>query len=392
MAKNSSMVNVDAVKDVINTWNSALNSFTSNAPKASSCAGFTALSDAGFDTASCTSYDELLENLSSTLSMCGSTVDSYVESVVDSDIQTESEIPDEADVEASIDADTNVNGTNKNSTSSMNTTRDSGTNDGNSGNYDDQTSGDEEGLSDQNKGNDGSDINPDDEESGIGDAATTLKEQDIGDAATEYDYILDKYFKELSKDQLQNIVSEIYLLAKNENVTIEELLTNEKYYDSVLGLLKANNIELSTDIDAATYRNALYSKFAGENNMLGLNSTTKENLKAYLTTEAEKLNMSYSDLVNDSNNTDALKETIQNYTDSQESNEGLSLFTNSIKGFSSEETSYTINTLLNSDVDSVGIGDTVSTVSDSTGIGDAVSTVSDSTGIGDAASTFDSNS
>ena len=361
MAKNSSMVNVDAVKDVINTWNSALNSFTSNAPKASSCAGFTALSDAGFDTASCTSYDELLENLSSTLSMCGSTVDSYVESVVDSDIQTESEIPDEADVEASIDADTNVNGTNKNSKSSMNTTRDSGTNDGNSGNYDDQTSGHEEGLNDQNKGNDGSDINPDDEESGIGDAATTLKEQDIGDAATEYDYILDKYFKELSKDQLQNIVSEVFLLAKNENVTIEELLTNEKYYDSVLGLLKANNIELSTDIDATTYRNAFYSKFAGENNMLGLNSTTKENLKAYLTTEAEKLNMSYSDLVNDSNNTDTLKETIQNFTDSQESNEGLSLFTNSIKGFSSEETSYTINSLLNSDVDSTGIGDAAST-------------------------------
>ena len=143
--------------------------------------------------------------------------------------------------------------------------------------------------------------------------------------------------------------------------------------------------------------------------MLGLNSTTKENLKAYLTTEAEKLNMSYSDLVNDSNNTDTLKETIQNFTDSQESNEGLSLFTNSIKGFSSEETSYTINSLLNSDVDSTGIGDAVSTIGtvestgigdavstigtvESTGIGDAVSTVSDGTGIGDAASTFDSNS
>lgn len=344
MSKNSSMVNVDSVKDVVTAWNSALNSFEANVPKASSCAGFTSLATAEFDTSCCTTYDDLIDSLTSVLKICGNTVNQYVESVVDSDIQTEQEMPDEADAETTIDADTTVKEENDTSSSGMSTDRDSGSNDGSSGNYEDQANGNEEQLGNQNNGNDGSGINSNQEDSGIGAAAALT---DIGKDETDEEYnILDNYFKDLSEEQLKNIISKFYILAKEKNVSLEELITNENYYDAILELLKANNIELSTDIAAVEYRRALYGKFIGENNILGLNRTTKKSLKAYLENYANENSIITSELINNSNYTNIVKEKINEFSKGQEANNKLSLFAGIVSNLSSEDLSYTLNWLL----------------------------------------------
>lgn len=261
MARDSSKINVDGIKDVINSWNAALNSFTATAPKASSCSGFQSLSDAGFDTTCCTTYDKMLESLSTTLKACGDSVNNYVESVVDSDIQTESEMPDEKDAATIVDSDTSVNPENQTTASATDVSRDTGKNKGNSGEFKDKTDGEEEQLENQKKENDGSDIKPEEENSNIKEEEKLEnKNKNNKKSNINVNNVLDRYFNDLSKEQLKSIVSDFYLLAEEKNISIEELFTNEKYYEAVLDVLKTNNIVLSTDIDPVIYRQALYYK------------------------------------------------------------------------------------------------------------------------------------
>ena len=115
-----------------------------------------------------------------------------------------------------------------------------------------------------------------------------------------------KYYNELSVSQLNEISKNLQAFAKSNNLTVEQLLTDEKNIDVLIKYLTTSSssnlpqelIGLIKDGDTKATQQLLYNIFTGNNDsVMGINTTTKSAIATRLNKIAAENNLSTSDLL-----------------------------------------------------------------------------------------------
>ena len=298
-SKPSTTINIDNLSSAIASWNSAVTSFTSAAPKASSCSGLTVLESAGLAEGFPAKYDEMLSSLSTFLSSVTSTIDAYCTAAYEADKAVEEDMPEE---EGAGDGDENPDTTP--------TTDDQNTEEENPDDKDD--SKDEDKDKDKNKkkpkgGNNNNNNNNDDNNNN----AVQLKDNlELQSSA----------LSTMSLNDLSEVSSLLNKLASQNNVTLDELLGNKVYSQQIHDLL-ANSGSLSED-----YRNlikegnvdicqtSLKNVFSGKSNsVIGLDDNTSKLMKSYLEDVAKDNNTTYEELFKTEDGKKLIKKSLENF-------------------------------------------------------------------------------
>lgn len=100
---NTMQMDTDGLSGIASTIASAASGFA-NAPLCSSVSAFSALSNAGFDTSSCASYDAALQAITSKLAGLASSLNGYLGDSIGNDKKVEEEIPEEEEYDEDLDS------------------------------------------------------------------------------------------------------------------------------------------------------------------------------------------------------------------------------------------------------------------------------------------------
>lgn len=258
----NSIVNISVVSEVKDSLSGAVDSFSANVPICKNYSIFKSLADAGFDTACCSTYDDNIATLAKKLSALVGSMDSYINTTIGMDEKIEEEIPDEDSVDETLPDETP-----------------------------------QEDVPPAETGNDGLDENTDigsgeNTDGSSGDLtdpqATTptteppklKKPNNKPDMKKVYDEF-EKYYKKMSSKNLTSIMSSIYDEAAKKGITINELLSSDKYDSVILTLI--NNKALSPEmrermkeLGVDVSRKLLKDFLIGDRSVIGYNDKTKK--------------------------------------------------------------------------------------------------------------------
>lgn len=339
---NTSKIQLDQLKTMVDEWNASSQSFVANVPKTSnSCASaFSALAAAGFETSSINSYDEGVESLNIIFTNYSNKLSSYVDSSEAADSRVEKELEEEV-VEAQEE------GQNKDGKAEV-------------------AAGDDVGglkdEADQDKGKDSKQEELDDthkqkEEEKLenindkprteapatgGDGTQSGGQQNLQQVNTNPPQDpgtsvngSQQGFNEITRTELQSILHRIIQTAMENNISVKELFTNPRYKHLLRGMLPKYGI-FSELYNSDDYQIALYEKLFGKNGLYGLNSNTTSSIKNHLSKVASQNNKSLEEFVQDSN---GLRSALSEY----QNNVSDSVYTSSILTFSDEELKFAVN-------------------------------------------------
>ena len=335
MTNNTSQnLDITGAKEIIDDLAAAANQFDASIPLCANCSAISILSDAGFDTSSCSNYDANIKSLKETLFETSVSLRSYIETVEEADRKIEEEIPNEEEIipEKEEEEATPAVTEQKDTVEELkdNTENpDGGTNtDGTSGTFGVQTTiPSTTPLKNPNRPGGSSNNNMD-----------KLVEE------------LEKYYNNISSESLQPILSNLYEEAIKYNVSLKELLSNDKYASVVLQAI--NKSKISSDIinkmntlGIEKTKKIILNSLLGDNNVLGINKDSKEWMKKSLNNVALGKNLDIKELVKnkDAKLKDIVSE-VKKYSKEHKYDSGIKM-TNAMLSLDDTKLAYMISTL-----------------------------------------------
>ncbi|MBR1385224.1 MAG: hypothetical protein IJ568_00170, partial [Bacilli bacterium] len=137
-------------------------------------------------------------------------------------------------------------------------------------------------------------------------------------------------YEQLTTEQLELIANALQEFANTNNLTVDSLLLDEANSEKLVELLLAiDGIPKDLKIlieqgDRVATQSLLNSIFTGErNNIVGLNESAVDTLHTYLNDVAVSRGLTLEQLVNDSNNHEVLRASLQGYNDVSKEFKGL---------------------------------------------------------------------
>ena len=330
-----STIDVVAAAEIANSLASVFNQFCANAPLCSSCPDIAILAGAGFDTSSCDAYDSEIQELGSKLVSIASSIQSYVNEVYETDRVIESEIPEEPQEEGEEESSTTETAevavpeaVEDVSLESL----DDETSDINSGNNQDGTSGETE-------------FNTTEVDN------TNIQNISTPVSTPNFDEIVNKcqkYFDNVPVETLHSILTDLCDVAMKYDISIEELLSDDKYAAVILEVLTKNSKidpDLVKDLKALgekLTRKTLYSIIAGKISLIG-DGKAKEYFKDLCYETAKSKNLNIDELTK--NNDKRLKDVVTLIRDSfkYDSSSEASKVANSLLYFDDDKLSYMLS-------------------------------------------------
>ena len=283
-----SKIDINGAVGIIDTLTAAANQFNSNIPLCSNCPDISILAEAGFDTSSCATYDAGIKELASKLVNVSSSIKAYADSVHDADKIIEDEIPEEEpekveeEVAPAVEEITTAE-VEDNSMENLEKEAeeiDSGSNnDGSSG----------EATITTNIG-----------------SKTELEKPKNPSSKPNTDLILnecEKYYSKISPEVLQSILSDLYAETMKNNLSLVELLSNDKYSNVVLAIINKNNkidsniVKNMNSLGMDITRKLLYKSLLGEKNILGITKESVLEFKTILIEQTKSKNLKLEDLI-----------------------------------------------------------------------------------------------
>ena len=298
----STTINIDNLTSAIANWNSAVGSFSGTVPKASTCAGLTALQDAGLANGFPGSYDSMLDSLTTFLTSVTSTIENYCNAAYEADKSVEDEMPEEEPPEEEEEETTPT---------TEETPKDEEEEDKEEETPEEDGDKKDEPKDDGDKDK-GKDKDKDKGKKPPGDSGPKL-EDNLSLQANA--------LSTMSLNDLSNISSLLSKLAAQNNVTVDELLGNGVYAQQIHSML-SNNSSLSED-----YRNlikagkvdicqtSLKNLFSGKGSTqaMGIDTNTTKLMKTYLEDVAKKNNTTTEVLLSTSEGKKIVKSALKDF-------------------------------------------------------------------------------
>lgn len=269
MENDSTKINIEAVNDAIVLINQATQNFEGEELKPSSESFFIALQNAGLDQGFISSYTENNEALKASLSSLQNAISSTIQNMESLDQDVQDDIEDLSSEQPRRGKNGSGNGNNGSNNS---------------------------GGTNKNSNNN---------------AETKL----IDNAAEQ----LEQY-KNMSMSDLYNVVAEISKIADENNTTLEKILSQDEYTLQIHNtLLTSPNIpsdlkELIEVGDTSISQVILANILAGNiKEVIGFNDNITNTVKTYLSKVAESNNITIEELLQDTNYSETLKNTLTSF-------------------------------------------------------------------------------